>query len=318
MKPQLPLYIEHGGMTVYPQPVIAPGMEYLGFLLEGDEAMLAALCDRVLNAALPKSHPPFRPLSRWVLLSVARLPKLTSGIARYSGQVWLREQEVAFWMIVGKSGGQPMWFNPYIFVDHPWALSAGREIFGYAKEYGWIGMPEDLRDAKSLTLDTVAVPSFGSPDPSLQEARRRRLLDLERVGGTFREIERSLETLLLELGRLIEGPGLLSSLKLFWEMLREVRDNQVATLFLKQFRDISDGMDAAYQQLVWAPARLDKLHGLGLLGVYHLTLQPLDSHPIAQDLGLRLDARSAKVPGFWLKVDFALGEGGPLQSEEKT
>jgi hypothetical protein len=317
-----PRYIDRGGMTVYPQPVISPGMELFGFVLQGNEQNLQHLVDKYLNhprfgnsTARPADAPLFRPLSSIVVLTFGSLPKLTSQPPPYDRMTWLKEQEVAFWILIWDPETKlPLAFNPYIFVDHPWALSAGREIYGYPKEFAWLQMPEDQEHAESFSLDTVAVREFASEDSSLSEARRRRLLEIHRIGGDFRELGLSFKTLIHELARILLGrdPELLPAFLHLLEEWESTGEKRLGVLFLKQFRDLTDGLKAGYQGVVQAQAQLGTAHGMGLLGLYELELVDLESHPIVQELGLELKDGKVETPGFWMEVDFVLGNGGPI------
>ncbi len=134
------------------------------------------------------------------------------------------------------------------------------------------------------------------------------------MGGKFKELGVGLEDLILELGKILLGeePGLIPA---FAHLLKSWVTSDKKTqdvLLLKQFRDLSNGLQACHQDVVRAQATLGKIHGLGLTGLYDIDIKSLQSHPIVTHLGLHHSNGSIRAPGFWIKVDFKLGNGRPV------
>lgn len=82
-------------------------------------------------------------------------------------------------------------------------------------------------------------------------------------------------------------------------------------IFLKQLPD-SCGVKAVYQAIVAAPARVDTVHSVQLIGYrYQCNLHKFDSFPLNETLGLKLGAQSAILP-FHMNFDFTVTEGVEL------
>ena len=62
---------------------------------------------------------------------------------------------------------------------------------------------------------------------------------------------------------------------------------EVHQVFLKQFRDAEDGTRAAYQSVVEAPCKILRVSNKLVGRDADVTIHQLDSHPIAQEMGVR-------------------------------
>ena len=84
--------------------------------------------------------------------------------------------------------------------------------------------------------------------------------------------------------------------------------DHIPLVFLKQARSVESAEKASYQKIVEAPLKIrDYYAGSRFTQSYKLTISPLDSHPLAQRLGLQPE--QTNLLGAWLKVDFILGLG---------
>jgi uncharacterized protein with NAD-binding domain and iron-sulfur cluster len=216
-------------------------------------------------------------------------------------------------------------FMPYIWVDDPIAFASGREVYGFAKTQGWMprlgdprataGRPEDGAPdpPEELALDVYGVAEYGGGS----ELTRRRLLTIRRRGGARRgpsgagpsgvaaegadlgslvgqflsELDPSVDhdfDLAARRGLERRGPrvrGLRSRVTVLAELVRE---QAVRHAFLKQVRDAHDGELAVLQQVVEARSSVTSgsLRWRRLRGPYELSVTPLASHPLEDELGL--------------------------------
>ena len=85
----------------------------------------------------------------------------------------------------------------------------------------------------------------------------------------------------------------------------------IPLVFLKQFRDIADTRRACYQAVVEAPIHIQTFRQGGILpDAYTLSVHSLESHPLAQALGLKLnDGKQSAALGVWMQVDFSIDVG---------
>jgi hypothetical protein len=216
-------------------------------------------------------------------------------------------------------------FMPYIWVDDPIAFASGREVYGFAKTQGWMRRlgdpratdrgPEDRapEPPEELALDVYGVEEYGNGS----ELTRRRLLTIHRRGGARRgpsgtspagvaaegadlgslvghflsELDpsvdddvdlvarRGLERRRPRVERLRSRATVLSEL---------IREQAVRHVFLKQFRDAHHGELAVLQQVVEAHSSVTSgsLRWRRLKGPYELSVTPLASHPLEDELGL--------------------------------
>ena len=298
-----------------PQPFIAQGVRMYGFVFEGKEAKLEALCARYLNhteaAVTYHAVPPF-----WVFLTFTEAKRLACRNTPYSQMGSSEEQEAALWLMtaaVDRRSAVPevraAFFIPYIFVDNSLAVTQGREIYGFPKEMGqFAGFPAAGETVDDVTVSAFAVETFkkSSQADFLPALRLHRTGPGSSVAGgtwaTFDEAARAITALLPELPTRIAADIEVPA-KLLTQFLPPQR-----MVFLKQFHDAADGRQAAYQAIVETEASVTAFRsGAHLPGAYRLTLPVLDSHPIAADLGLK-DGQQALL-SYTLDFDFALQAG---------
>jgi hypothetical protein len=325
----LPPYIgSHLQRGLFKAPYLQQDAHILVFLLAADRQRLRDLCDTKLNALgteAARTAPGFdyAPLAPYVLMLYATM-KISSLDAQDRALGWMRETEISFWVPTvarAKSGGllvpdHVAFFVPYLFVDNPYALLAGREVYGFPKTLGQIQGVADY-DAPAFTLDVWGFERFG-PD---EEGKVRRLLALRstqpaddarpRAAAPWRswgEARRALIHLLLDDGG-HDPDGTTTSL------LHALDQAEIPLVFLKQFPAVTDSARACYQALVEAPARVVEFHaGHRLAGDYRLVLQDLASHPLARTLGLSGSDPATDglrpLAAFNVWTDFTLDHGG--------
>jgi uncharacterized protein with NAD-binding domain and iron-sulfur cluster len=317
--PAKPAYVEVGGEQVFCQPLTLTGVRFFSFLLRADYGALRALCDKHLNR-LARTGVEYHPLLPRVMLGFADIGRAGCANPPDSNKGWMPEVDVAFWVpVVAVRRGMPFsfaeriaWFLPYVFVNNAWASASGREIYGFPKEIGDFQIPASPDRPALFSADTLVLDPY-RPET---EARVRRVVEVRRKDGgtvgapgrTWTDPKEALEDFLRAL---VGGDGkiVLPGLGIAVEVFKLLTHHEVPFVFLKQFRDAADGRQACYQAVVEAPARLLRLRGGGpLTGEYQVTVQPLASHPILQELGLPAGAQSA-VGAWHTEFDFVM-EGG--------
>jgi hypothetical protein len=301
------------------QPVLARDVRMYGFIVQADPTYVV---DMYLNAP---GHPSVRyePAYPVVLVTFSQLGRVAAEDPPYRDVGWASETEATVWVFAKRTGGgasSVVWFAPYIFVDLPFAISQGREIYGFAKEIGrfdqppageWHARPPDGPHVDRFTLHTFGTPRF---DPATQFTMQP-LLDIRRVtpaGSVLATLWSDIRNAAGELRDAVLGAfeGHPFTLEPPLEHLLP----PIGTLvFLKQFWDARDGRFACYQALVEADmALVDPLHfrGWPLGGGYELTVTTLASHPLHRDLGWK--AAQTTFPclfAYWTDMTFRLGTG---------
>ena len=161
-QPPAMTYIVRPGDEEMPLPYAFAGLTIRSFPLEADVTRLQAMCDnyleyraagggRVPSAGRPGVHAGrdlhvalFEERSRGLLLGERDLVQRAGG-PRPAGEWRWQAQDLAFYF-------------PYIYVDNPWAIATGREVFGYPKAWSTLHIPPDPKHPAPVRLDTMVLP----------------------------------------------------------------------------------------------------------------------------------------------------------------
>ncbi len=197
-------------------------------------------------------------------------------------------------------------FMPFLFLDNPVAMLTGRESYGYFKQQGGIGLPSDAGGG-GFTARVYGCKMFGS-SPWKQET----LVTLEPVGGPLAgdlglpwPDSRSAAAALVE--RILSGLGARAPSR---NVFANVLLGRMPQIFLKQFRDIADGTRACYQAITRADYAVTRIASVALEDRYTMTLETLQSTPVAATLGLAPPAETGL--GVRIVMDMTLEPGRVL------
>lgn len=275
----MPRYVEYGGRVDAPPPFEGRDGSFRLFVLQGGEKQIAKLCREVFTAPAGGAVE-YRPLGSLVLLMTgsANLSSLAPGFTQMG---YVRETQLSLWvpMMAGTTIG-PVFVPerlclavPYIFVNNPMSYMGGREDYGFPKSMG-IFEPADA------TGDAVTVQAFGGDFSPQNEARWLPLIEIAAVGTAA-----SAPTVWTPLGdpAEIDLPEALAPVS---QALGGVLAGTAQQVFLKQFRDCASATSACYQAVVEAPMQVEDVQWASLPGSWSVTVHPLDSHPIAAELGV--------------------------------
>jgi hypothetical protein len=204
-------------------------------------------------------------------------------------------------------------FVPYMWVDNPMSLSGGREIYGFNKNWGEIALPDDYQ-ATGLSLQ-----AYGGDFDRGHAAGMHPLIEItRRSNGGLRRGPRVWDGVdgLADAARgLLRGSRAAefvehAELDLPDELFADiVRIGGPPQIFLKQFRSVADSLRASEQQITQAGVTLKRITGRPLLSDFEVTIHKLDSHPLADELGLRSQTTGL---GFEVEMDFVLEAGTVL------
>ena len=92
-------------------------------------------------------------------------------------------------------------------------------------------------------------------------------------------------------------------------IVSDLLHDRLPNVFLKQFRSVEDGLSASLQQVVEADYEITRLSAKPVLFEHHLTVHPLDSHPVIEDLGL--ESQTLNI-AYEVEMDFNVGGGRVL------
>lgn len=311
----LPDYVDGGNrIPVFRGPYRQRDAHIAAFLLPARSEALRALCDTYFDAP-SNGAVKVSPLGPYILLLYAEM-QIQSLDERDEAIGWMRETEVSFWMPVTSRAGRAAWFLPYLFVDNPYAIAAGREVYGFPKTWGQFEKPANIQNPE-FAVDVWGFAEFNAQS----EGKVQRLLATRKSDHASNTPPDTWTTWDAARSALIR--------LLFKDWQPQADDagsapwgemEKMPLMFLKQFRDAADSRKACYQAVIEAPAQLTTFHGGGFIDdTYTITCHPLASHPLAESLGLNADSSGAlqALAAFWLRVDFTLGAGVEVWRAEK-
>ena len=297
------------GFPVFRGPYLQKDAQLAAFLFPADLAALTAVCDQTLNS-VPDSPFEYIPLMPNLLVVYADM--LVSSLDERDARVGLiPETEVGFWLLTvamqkTATGTVPhhlAWFIPYLFVDEGNSIATGREVYGFNKQAAALDKAQDIQTPQ-FSADVLGFQHFASD----AIAQKERLLEVHSLAQTSQSQWNDWETAKSNLAGMLlpqirndlgEGP-------VAWVTEAVLQNSRL--VFLKQFRHTADPQKACYQAIVEAPLQLKTFQGGGSFNqLLEMKLHPLESHPLAQTLGLK-EVQSSGA-GAWLKVDFILGLG---------
>jgi hypothetical protein len=313
--PGLPTYVTYPGDFTAPAPLELLDVSLWSFPLAADLEALRTYCDVVIKTPSGGAVE-FLPLLPMVLMSITEFPNAFFPAMLAHGRG--RERELSFSIPgVYVRHGEVLpevgfaLFMPFIYLDSSVAIAIGREEFGFFKQQGSVILPGDP-GATGFTVDTYGCETFG-PTIFWDSQRLLTMTDTgaasaTNVGLPWRDIAdagEKLAAVLLEgavsgLAEMIGGAAALAGLSL----------GKVPQIFLKQFRDITDGTRACYQAVTLARYTITRLHSVTPTNRYDTTLRALDSTPVAATLGL--SGPSAIDSGVKVVMDMRLDPGREL------
>lgn len=318
LNPALQDYVRRGGLDTAPGPWRCEQVEMHAFYVQADMAALQRLCDRTLNEPT-QGYLRYRPNTRFVIVTFQYLHDLHSTAPGFGHRGAHSYGEAAFWVLVsridrdGQVIGGPAALVPYIFAEDGVAVATGRELYGYPKEQAVIRMPRAGSADDSHAVEGLAVAHFGpgaqaTPGTSILRIRRTDPSILAGVGHAVLEFGEDMVSALLH-GR-IEG----TSIALMKDYLSMFIHKRLEMVFLRQFRATAGASGCDFMRVVSAPQDPVSLKSLCLLkGRYALELPPLESHPIAADLGLNVvDGRVDVAIAAKIELAFTQAPGHTL------
>jgi hypothetical protein len=314
-----PEYIYVGGSPLQHTPMHLSASDMYGFFVVGDLAKLQASIDATLNR-VAAGRLNFIALSPSVMVTFTRVGHAQSSFPADYEKGWGKETDIVTWVMVGQMVNgrlEHIFFYPFhIWVDVPMAITIGREIFGYPKNFCQYKMPAPGEDPVRFALAADGWQPF-SPQTELG---MHPLLEITatQTAAAHTGLSGFIELLREILKVLRSMPGLLAldaaGLADLETLLLQERVDQV---FLKQFPDGS-GLKAVYQAVVTAPAVVDAIHSVELLEHdYACNLYPFQQYPLDQTLGFRIGTQPVLV-AFHIQLDFTVQAGVELVQATPT
>jgi hypothetical protein len=291
----LPPYVEYGGRATSPGPFLSLGGRLRGFLLKGDEQRIGDIVRRTLSdPAGPEID--YRALGSSVLLLVGGFERVSSMAPPFDRWGTVKEIMATFWVpvVAGRDWGEVFVADrlglacPYILVDNPMSYLGGREDYGYAKTMGRFEPSDGIGER-------VRVETFGGNFGRDEGAGWHPILEVVAADPDDRAADRQALDGPLQITRFLagdvlqrnaEGEVVIGGVQLAAGLVDDLLDGRVRQVFLKQFRDAADGNRACYQSVIEAPVEVRRSSIRPSPHRWEVTIFPLDSHPIEQEMGI--------------------------------
>jgi hypothetical protein len=274
--------------------------------VHADRKRLAALCDRVFRQPTGGAVA-YEPLGARLLLTFGRIPTIQSLTPPFDRQGTVEEGHAGLWMLVRRVAGdgpEIAVFTPYMWVDNPMSLVAGRETFGYPKTFGWPTLPAE-GGAPRWALDVYG----GDFVPGAPRARRR-LLQVTPAGAEAPSGPRKPPSVWHEVHEVVDHLARRAATELHLAgleaLLSEFADASLPQVFLKETPEPGpDG--ASLVQVCSARISIDRFVGWPIFDDYDIAIEAMDSDPVVSELG----ARSQTSWGAFhvTDLDMVLGAG---------
>lgn len=294
----VPRYIVRDGDLPLLPPVVMGDVTLHGYVLTTSTDVLTDLLARSF-AGTGVTCTPLLPI---VLVTSVRADQIRSGVRPDDG--YLTEAEFGFWLPVHlrwRGGSATALYLPYLFVDNPAALLAGREIYGFNKIHG------QFRYASDSDIDPTAVAAQVlhtlAPDSRLDWLT---VAAWTGAAARARPIWNSAGAALAGIASRLVSQLTTTELRMDFSL------PALPLVFLKQFRDAADGTSACHQAAVLARATLAPGVSGGWLDCQGLQLA-LPGHATL-DIGRTLGLPPTVSPhfGFWVQFSATVQPGQEL------
>ncbi|MEA2125721.1 MAG: hypothetical protein QOI80_2503 [Solirubrobacteraceae bacterium] len=296
----LPPYVEYGGRVDSPAPFLSDGGELRALALDADAEKLDALVERALTVPA-QGAVEYRAIGGIVLLQAGRFARVSCQVPPFDQWGGVPEVVACFWVPV-LAGREHLgvfvaerfgFFAPFVFVNNPMSYVGGRDVYGYSKS-------EARFEPASGRGPKLKVSTFGGNFTAESQAGWHKVLEIEQLDGGgpagevlegIKDVAGALVPGLIDLIK-TDGDLELPGLKLMQSVLSAALAGRGNQVFLKQFRDADDGTRACYQAVVEAGATFTKAKARPVGHAVRVTIHPLDSHPITEELGVATQTTS--------------------------
>lgn len=320
--PKLPFYYLNGSMD-FPAPFLLQGARFNSFLYTVDSSKLQEVCDHWFN--IPSGGEVYyQPLLPVVLVTFADYKRSGPDVKPYKEWGYVAYREVIFSIFVVRLKKEnDVWLAdhvgalvPYIFVDNPLVMAAGREVYGMPKMMANIHLPEKT-DAVTpeYRIEALSTTHLNPNQPfhtiPLAGIKQKEGNPHEEASHRWRDRQTAFE----ELKKLIFGGDhiTLPDLNLLIEIGEVFGEQKLPFSSLRQLRNINSSHTAAYQSIIDFYARMVHFEGAGLLpGTYSIDLFPNALYPFGEDLGLQ--SGQVADAAFWIEWDFIFEKGTDVWS----
>lgn len=316
-------YINYPGDYIIPIPGMAADTMLYCFPVHGDYAKMQKVVDQRLNFSPFSKQVRYFPMSSFMLMAVSDIKRGYTLDESYKKYGVLEEKALQIFMPVVEcvqttsgdwSAQRIMFFLPYIFVDQPLNVSIGREELGFPKAFGQITMPANPNDETPIKINAYGFQKFNRENP--EYGVYHPLLEIKKVSGSaekgeWKNNKEVWESIKGHMNIEEKAKQFSYSIPFLFHELKDLVNETIPMIFLKQFRDIEDPSKACYQAITEGDGVNHKFHKGWLLGGTHeIEIQDFASFPLKEDLGL--PAKFTVKHSFWVNCDLKFKTGKVL------
>ena len=309
-------YIRYGGNFLLRQPYAIGGVTGYGFGADGDLEKMQALCDKTLNIS---GDTCYRVISRTVFITFFRMTHLVSTIPADAAKGIFSETELNITLLLaaGKMIGpifvphRLVWHMPYLWVDSNEAMIAGRDVYGFPKQYGAVTMPLAEGQPADFSLSGEFLHRFC---PQAQSSAQT-IIRARRTDSALLEFQSPMESVETAAAEFLKEAVRVSNPLLFagTALADLTHEHLLALVFLRQLPSIMNGDLACYQSIAETSFDLTKFTGAGFLkGDYEVEIFRQDSAPIAAELGFATNADGDALihphVSYFADIDFTFNQ----------
>ncbi|WP_353570653.1 hypothetical protein [Candidatus Albibeggiatoa sp. nov. BB20] len=317
----LPHYINEGvGLPMFQGPYMQEDSKLAVFAFKADKAKLKAICDKYLNSISSDEYH-YTPLLSYVTMVYADMT-IYSLHEKEINIGKLHETDLAIWipiLVKKKVAGVYLpshitYFLPYLFVDNPYAIATGREVYGFRKIHSIFQFSGDITNPE-FTVNNLVFKQFGADS----RAEWDWVMKMQRVESNIHDktawnsAEEMYDYVMQQLKQQNDALSLDEKDEKQTKSLFNFKLS-MPLIFLKQFPDIKNSEYACYQKLVQANVTITRFKRAARLAhKYKLHINELESHPIIQQLGLKAESNVVTPSAaFWVNMDFSMDFGKEL------
>jgi hypothetical protein len=264
-------------------------------------------------------------ISKTVFITFFRMNHLSSTIPEDAQKGFFSETElnIALLLAAGKMLGplfmpeRLVWHMPYLWVDSNEAMIAGRDVYGFPKQYGAVAMPLAEGQPARFSVAGEVLHEFAPRS----QGRVETIVSARRIDAETLEFQSPFEAVETAAAEFLREAVRISNPVLFAEsaLADLTHEHLLALVFLRQLPSIVDGNLACYQSIAEASYHLTKFKGAGFLrGDYEVDIFKHDSAPIAAELGFAAtdaagNARLKPHASYFANIDFTFDKADEIR-----
>jgi len=267
-----------------PPPYDCTGISLWGFLARADHDRLHKLCDETFRQTCNDAIA-YEPVGAHVLLTFGAIDTIASAHPAFADDGSIRESHAAVWVIVRRvkgSGPRFAAFSPYMWVDNPISLVAGREYFGYQKSWGQYAPGQIAAARKAARSISLELSVLGGP-PHKQHTMQP-LLSVA-PANTVSTKRRALTELHHFLEHLATTSEDLLGIEHALKYLSERADGRIPQIFVKCIPN-PDGLTSSLIEVCTSDIEVKSMTGRVMFEDHKLTVTNLHSERFFEDTGI--------------------------------